>query len=210
MEPRGCGRTIQGVSADPDDTDAELISRAATGDGEAFGALFDRHRDRVFRHVLHSAATVADAEDAVAITFLEAWRRRSSVRIVGGSALPWLLVTATHVAQNQARSGRRYRSALERLPRDDTAGDHSERVLEEWESAARRRALHEALGRLSRRDREIIALCVVDELSMDAAAEALGIPKGTVKSRLSRARSRLAELLRQDSVPSPHVDEVTP
>lgn len=172
--------------------------------------LFDRHRDRVFRHVLHSAPSVADAEDAVAVTFLEAWRRRAEVRIVGGSVLPWLLVAATHVAQNQARSARRYRAALERLPREEVARDDAEAVLEQWESAGRRRALQEALARLSKRDREVIALCVIEELSMDAAAEALGVPKGTVKSRLSRARARMVGLLQDSDHTPPRVGEVLP
>jgi RNA polymerase sigma-70 factor (ECF subfamily) len=186
------------------------MSRADAGDGDAFGILFDRHRDRVFRHVLRSAASVADAEDVVAMTFLEAWRHRSTVRVVGGSVLPWLLVTAAHVSQNQARAARRYRAALGRLPLDEAAHDHADRVLEEWESATRRRALREALRTLSRRDREVIALCVIDELSMDAAAEALGIPKGTVKSRLSRARSRMARALGPDAATAAQLGEVTP
>lgn len=186
------------------------MSRAVAGAGDAFGLLFERHRDRVFRHVLHSATSVADAEDVVAITFLEAWRRRSAIRIVGASALPWLLVTATHVTQNQARSARRHRAALDRLPRYGPTHDHADRVLEQWESGSRRRALRDALAALPGRDREVIALCLIEELSMDAAAAALGIPVGTVKSRLSRARSRLAQALGQDGAASPHVSEVAP
>jgi RNA polymerase sigma-70 factor (ECF subfamily) len=189
------------VSDAPDESDAVLMERANRGESEAFGRLFLRHRDRVFRHVLRAATSTADAEDVVALTFLEAWRRRSSLRTVSASALPWLLVTATHVAQNRARAERRYRAALARLPLNPEFHDHADRVLDEWESARQRRALREALRKLSPSEREVIALCVIEELSMDAAAEALGIPIGTVKSRLSRARARLSAMLRPGEEP---------
>jgi DNA-directed RNA polymerase specialized sigma24 family protein len=61
-----------------------LWRRSLEGDGEAFGALFDRHRDRVFGHACRLADTRQDAEDVVASAFLELWRRRAEVRLVDG------------------------------------------------------------------------------------------------------------------------------
>jgi RNA polymerase sigma-70 factor (ECF subfamily) len=72
--------------------------RARAGEGEAFGRIFDRHRNRIHRHSLRLVDRPADADDVVAIVFLEAWRRRDDVRIVADSILPWLLVTATQAA----------------------------------------------------------------------------------------------------------------
>lgn len=99
------------------ESDSALWDRSLAGDGDAFGVLFDRHRDRVFRHACRLAQTRHDAEDVVAAAFLELWRRRAEVRLVDGSVLPWLLVTSTNLGRNVARGTRRYRQLLERLPR---------------------------------------------------------------------------------------------
>lgn len=67
---------------------ADLWRRCATGDGEAFGLLFDRHRERVFRHACRLAASRQDAEGLVATAFLELWRLRDRVRMADDSVLP--------------------------------------------------------------------------------------------------------------------------
>jgi DNA-directed RNA polymerase specialized sigma24 family protein len=97
-------------------TDESEWAKALLGDGEAFGAVFDRHRGRVFRHSYRLVASSADADDLVAIVFLEAWRRKYSLRFVDGSVLPWLLVTATNSARNLLRNSRRYQQVLSELP----------------------------------------------------------------------------------------------
>jgi RNA polymerase sigma factor (sigma-70 family) len=165
------------------DDDAHDWALALSGEGEAFGRIFDRHRDRVFRHSLRLVNGVADADDVVAITFLEAWRRRDSVRLVDRSTLPWLLVTATYSASNLRRAARRHRTLLAKLPADAHFPDHAETVDDE---AGR------ALGELSLADRQVITLCVLEGYSERDAAVALNVPPGTVKSRLSRAKARLA------------------
>ncbi|NYF08894.1 RNA polymerase sigma-70 factor (ECF subfamily) [Leifsonia sp. AK011] len=166
-------------------TDETDWAAAAAGDGEAFGRVFDRHRDRVVRHSIRLVPTPTDADDVVAITFLEAWRRRDRVRFVDGSALPWLLVTATNSARNLSRTARRYRALLARLPASDATPDHAERFDDSTAVAA--------LRSLSAADRQIVTLCILEGFSEREAAEALGVPQGTVKSRLSRAKKRLAE-----------------
>ena len=129
----------------------------------------------------------ADADDIVSIAFLEAWRRADAVRFVDGSMLPWLLVTATNTARNLARSGRRYHTMLNRLPVDRHEGD---RFTDTFDSEA-----HDALRGLSTADQRILTLCVLEDMSEKDAATVLGIPFGTVKSRLSRAKRRLATSL---------------
>ena len=163
--------------------DADDWVLATAGDGEAFGRIYDRHRDRVFRHSLRLVAGVADADDVVAITFLEAWRRRDQLRLVDESALPWLLVTATNAAHNLRRSAFRYRALLAKLPAEQHAPDHSS-DLEDGEAMS-------ALRRMSVADQRVLTLCVLEGLSEREAASVLGVPTGTVKSRLSRARARL-------------------
>jgi RNA polymerase sigma factor (sigma-70 family) len=168
----------------PDSDDERDWADALRGDGEAFGRIFDRHRHRLFRHSYRLVAVTADADDIVSITFLEAWRRADAVRFVEGSMLPWLLVTATNSARNLSRSGRRYRTMLSRLSVDEHEDD---RFTDPFDTEA-----HDALRRLSAADQRIVTLCVLEDLSEKDAAAALGIPVGTVKSRLSRAKARLA------------------
>jgi RNA polymerase sigma-70 factor (ECF subfamily) len=172
-----------------------VLDRIHDGDADAFGALFDLHHERVFRQALRLTSSVHDAEDVTAVVFLEAWRRRDAMRVVNGSVIGWLLVTANNVHRNQLRSSRRYREALGNLPAPENSPDHSGVVDDRLDTDARRASVRAALARLPKRDQDIITLCVFEELSTTDAAEALGVAPGTVKSRLSRAKAHLAELL---------------
>ncbi|MEJ1230135.1 MAG: RNA polymerase sigma factor [Galbitalea sp.] len=171
------------MTSETDDPDEADWADALDGDGEAFGRIFDRHRSRVSRHSRRLVPVAADSDDVVAITFFEAWRRRDSARFVDGSILPWLLVIATNSAHNVTRGSRRYRALLAKLPPDDHVRDHAD----DNDDAAQ-----EALARLSLSDQQVITLCVLDGYSEREAAQVLGIAAGTVKSRLSRAKARLA------------------
>src|ERR1700733_6941569 len=111
------------------ENDEWLWSRSLAGDGRAFGGLFDRYRDTVFRHACRLAGTRQDAEDLVASAFLELWRSRSKVQLVDGSVLPWLLVTTTNLGRNASRARRRYRRFLERLPRVEEHPDTADVAL---------------------------------------------------------------------------------
>ncbi|RDV45440.1 hypothetical protein DOE76_06290 [Leifsonia sp. ku-ls] len=174
--------------------EAAAWSAARGGDGPAFASLYDRHRDRVFGHALRLLRERHDAEDVTAVVFLEAWRKRDSVRLVDDSIIGWLLVTTNYAARNHARGARRYRNALSKLPPPPPQRDHAPDVDETLDGADRGRQVREAFSRLSKRDQDVITLCVLEELTTAQAAEALGVPEGTVKSRLSRARARLTEL----------------
>jgi len=165
------------------DSDEQDWARAVAGEGEAFGRVFDRHRDRVRRHARGLAPSSAEAEDVVSVTFLEAWRRRDSVRFVDQSMLPWLLRTATYTCMNLARSERRYRAALARIPAADPSPDPADLVGDG--------EVFRAMRRLSVRDQEIITLCVIEDLSTEDAARILGVRPSSARSQLSRARARL-------------------
>lgn len=174
--------------------EAAAWSAARDGDGPAFASLFDRHRDRVFGHALRLVREPHDAEDVTAVVFLEAWRKRESVRLVDGSIIGWLLVTTNYAVRNHTRGLRRYRTALGKLPAPAPQDDHAPAVDDTLDGAERDRQVREAFDRLSKRDQDVITLCILEELTAAQAAEALGVPEGTVKSRLSRARKRLTEL----------------
>jgi RNA polymerase sigma-70 factor (ECF subfamily) len=166
------------------DGDGGLWERVCAGDEAALGALFDRHEARVFRHARRLLTTREDAKDAVTIAFFELWRKRESVRLVDGSPLPWLLNTASNAARNLERSGRRYRALIARTP----VGDHAAAPRAEDESG-----VLAALKRLPAREQSVVALTVLEGYTERVAAETLGIPVGTVKSRLARAKSKLRD-----------------
>lgn len=178
-------RTFHDVTVEP--TDQTLWRRVIVGDGDSFGVIFDRHRSRVRRHAHGLVPNPEDAEDVVAVVFLEAWRRRARVRFVDGSVLPWLLRTATNIAYNHTRSARRYARALARLPVEEHAPDHADSVDDGAAIAATRS--------LPLPHQEVIVLCVIEGLSPAEAGHVLGVADGTVRSRLSRAKAQLREAL---------------
>ena len=163
------------------------------GEPEAFGILFERHARPVYNYLFRRTADWSLAEDLTSVVFLEAWRRRRDVRLQHDLALPWLLGVATNVLRNRRRSQWRYRAALERMPRErgeDFADDANARLDDERHM----RSALRAMSRLPKREQDVVALCGWADLSYEEAAAALGIPVGTVRSRLSRARARLREL----------------
>lgn len=174
--------------------ESALVTRLRAGDPDAVAALFDRYADRVHQHCRRLVADRADAEDATAQTFLEVWRHRHRVREHEGSALPWLYGVATNVCRNQARGRRRHLRAVGRLSPDLAHPDHAEAVTDRVTGEQRARDVLDALARLPQRERDVVALVAWTGLTYEQAATALDVPVGTVRSRLSRARRRLATL----------------
>jgi RNA polymerase sigma factor (sigma-70 family) len=175
-------------------TDAALWQRAAADETAAFGLLFERHVRSVYNYCFRRTGEWSQAEELTAIVFLEAWRRRGDIQLERQDALPWLLGVATNLVRNLRRTRRRYRSAIERLPRERVA-DFAVDVEERLDDERQMRAVLRALAKLPRGDQDVLALCVWEGLSYDEAALVLDIPVGTVRSRLSRARARLRELV---------------
>ncbi|WP_433235158.1 RNA polymerase sigma factor [Streptosporangium sp. CA-135522] len=176
------------------DTDLELWSRATAGDGEAFGALFDRHARSVYNHCFRRTADWSAAEDLTSVVFLEAWRRRRQVRISSDSLLPWLLGVANNALRNRSRSLRRHQAAIGRLPSMNSVLDPAEEVAGRIDDERQMHDILTVVNRLPSADREVLTLCVWSGLSYEDAAVALNIPVGTVRSRLSRARARMKKL----------------
>lgn len=166
------------------DEDETLWRRVLSGDETALGALFDRHEARLFRHASGLLTHREDAKDAVAIAFFELWRKRATVRLVDGSPLPWLLNTVAHSARNLERAGRRYRGLLARTPVAPPAAAPV---------APDETGVLAALRRLPPREQSVIVLTVLEGYLDREAAAVLGVPLGTVKSRLSRAKARLRD-----------------
>jgi RNA polymerase sigma-70 factor (ECF subfamily) len=151
----------------------------------------------VYNHAFRLTGAWSTAEDVVSLTFLEAWRLRE--RVSGsdgdGSLRPWLLGIATNVARNVRRASRRHNGALARLPRPEPVPDVAEVVSARIDDRDRLARVTVALAALRAPEREVLALCVWAGLDYAEAAVALGVRVGTVRSRLSRARARLARLV---------------
>ncbi|MBG6065110.1 RNA polymerase sigma factor [Micromonospora ureilytica] len=176
--------------------ESSLRARVRAGDPGAFAELFDEYARSVYNHAFRLTADWATAEDVMAATYLQAWRSRERVTEEGGSLRPWLLGIATNEARNHIRSNRRYRRvAAALLASDFTVPDHADEVAGRLDDSRRIAAAIDALARLRRAEREVLTLCLWEGLDYESAAEALGVPVGTVRSRLSRARARLRTLV---------------
>ncbi|HEY3925036.1 MAG TPA: RNA polymerase sigma factor [Acidothermaceae bacterium] len=177
--------------------DARLWARACAGDHSAFGDLFARHANRIHNYCFRRIGSWSLAEDATSQTFMEAWRRRSSIAVTD-SLLPWLFVAANNVCRNSERAGRRAANLLAKAPLPEHVGDHADEVAARIDSERQMQRVLSALRTLKRADQDVVAMCDWEGLSYDEAAAALGVPVGTVRSRLSRARARLKVLLTDD------------
>lgn len=169
-----------------------MRARIRSGDKSAFSQLFDEYAKAVHNHAFRLTANWSEAEDVMALTFLEAWRLRGRIDAEGGSLRPWLLGIATNVARNSRRAARRHADALSRLPRQEPVPDIADEAVGRMDDAERLAAVKLAYGKLRKQEQDVFALCVWAGLDYAQAAEALGIPVGTVRSRLSRARGKLA------------------
>jgi RNA polymerase sigma-70 factor (ECF subfamily) len=178
-----------------------LRARVHTGDPDAFRELFDEHVRSVYNHAFRLTGNWSAAEDVVSLTFLEAWRLRDrvDVSVEAGSLRPWLLGIATNVARNVRRAARRHDGALARLPKAEVVPDFAEEVTSRIDDRERLALAVAALAALRKPEREVLALCVWSGLDYAEAAEALGMPIGTVRSRLSGSLRRMPDEHHPDS-----------
>lgn len=168
-----------------------ISARIRDGDREAFSQMFDELSSPVYRHALRVLDDPHTAQDVVSLTFLEAWRLRKRLDEDLGEIRPWIFGIATNVLRNTSRAARRHRNALARMHLPEPVPDISEGVVTRIDDTERIAAVRRAFAGLRRKEREVIALCVWSELDYGSAALALGIPVGTVRSRLWRARKHL-------------------
>lgn len=177
--------------------DAGLIELARDGDVRAYGELVGRYRDVAFRTAYLITRNAADAEDAAQDAFVKAYYALDRFR-AGESFRPWILRIASNEARNRRRSaGRRERLALrlvEGVPAGGTALSPEATALDR----EARESLLTALESLPERDRTVIAYRYLLELSEAETAQVLGVRRGTVKSRLSRALARLRAAMPAD------------
>jgi RNA polymerase sigma factor (sigma-70 family) len=176
---------------EPDDS--TLWERSRTGDADAFTTLFELHAKAIYNYCFRRTGEWSTAEDLLSLVFLEAWRRREK-ELAPGKVLPWLYGIATNVIRNRRRSERRFRAALARMPVTRPEHDFGDEADERLDDERQMKDALARLARLPRREQDVFVLCAWSGVSYEDAALALGIPVGTVRSRLSRARQHLGEL----------------
>lgn len=176
----------------PPDDDAALIAQSLRHH-EAFASVYDRYAPDIHRYVARRLGAEA-ADDVTSETFLVAFRSRRRFDSSRASARPWLYGIAANLIGRQRRSENRALKALARTGHDP--------VVEPWVDAENRvvaqsvnRQLAGGLATLSAGDRHVLLLIAWADLSYLEVAEALGIPLGTVRSRLNRARRKVRTAL---------------
>ncbi|MGO1412269.1 RNA polymerase sigma factor [Microbacterium sp. JB110] len=178
-------------------SDAALIAAAAGGSEIAFRELFRAYVKPVFWVAHGLLGDRGDAEDAAQETFATAWRKLDGFELAGESALPWLATICRNVSANRIRMRRREREHSagpvdERQP--DTV-DVEQQIIDQ----ALADRIADEVERMSEDDRRIFALCVAEGYAYQAAADELGIAHGAVRNRLSRIRTRLRSVVREEA-----------
>jgi RNA polymerase sigma factor (sigma-70 family) len=184
------GHELDVIAVDVDE--GQLWFRVRSGDAQAFGVLFERHAKLIYNYCFRRIGDWTKAEDLVSIVFLEAWRNRA--RLLPDKGLPWLFGIASNVVRNQRRSERRYAVALRRISDIQQEPDFAPEAVARLDEESAVETVLANISTLPRREQEVFVLCASFDFSYEDVALALGIPVGTVRSRLSRARQRLREL----------------
>jgi RNA polymerase sigma-70 factor (ECF subfamily) len=182
------------VGSRPPD-EATLVVRAVHGDAAAYEELVRMHQAIAFRVALVAAGNREDAEEAVQDGFVKAYRALGRFR-TDRPFRPWLLRIVANEARNRRRSaGRRSGLALRAAEEAAASGDAAPSPEAAALSHERRVELLAALARLDERDRDVLAYRFVLGLGEEETAAALGVRRGTVKSRTSRALERMRAAL---------------
>jgi RNA polymerase sigma-70 factor (ECF subfamily) len=172
-------------------SDEAVLTRIARGDKIAMRILFARHQVRIYRFALRILRDEARAEDVVSEVFVHAWRQ--AAKFEGRSTVStWLVSIARHIAISELRrrTEAEWDNALASSlvdPADDPASTTEKKKMGSL--------LQTSLMKLSRAHREVIDLVYYHEKSVDEVAEIIGIPPGTVKTRMFYARNQLRQLL---------------
>lgn len=192
--------------------DAALVARAAVGDADALGALYDRHGAAAYALARAVVGAPDDAEDVVAQVFAQLWREAARYDTTRGSVAAWVTTLTRSRALDLLRARRRRTGAEERaateaatLGEGDAAGaagaalplggtgEPPDEALDRGETA---RAVRASLGTLPEPQRRAVALAFFGGLSHSDVAATLGIPLGTAKTRIRAGLHRLRDALR--------------
>jgi RNA polymerase sigma-70 factor (ECF subfamily) len=178
-------------------TDAAIIERSVR-EPECFAAVFDRYYVPLHGFVARRLGQTL-ADDLASETFLVAFARRERYDIAYPDARPWLYGIASNLIARHHRAELRHYQALARVAAEAPIEEHDEQIVGRLDAQARQRPLAAALAGISAGDRDVLLLVAWAELTSEEAGQALGIPAGTARSRLHRARKQLRTALTNTS-----------
>ncbi len=189
-------------------SDAEAVARSLV-DPAAFAVIFERYATTIYGYAARRVGP-GDAEALMAETFRIAFERRATFDTTRPMARPWLYGIATNLVARHHRTEARRHRAMARLDvADATTVDGSDRVVDAVAAARLLPTVVEAINRLPEAERDALLLHVWERLPYDEVAAALGIPVGTVRSRINRARTKLRELTAVTDEQLVHADVFT-
>jgi RNA polymerase sigma-70 factor (ECF subfamily) len=174
-----------------DHSDAALLDKITAGSRPAMQVLYARHQSRIYRFILRMIGNEAAAEDLTSEVFLSVWQQAGRFE-ARSTVATWLLGIARYKALSELR--RRPELSFDETAALETA-DADENPEVALQSKHRAESLRACLMRLSRDHREIIDLVYYHAKSVEEVVQIVGIPAGTVKTRMFHARRRLSELL---------------
>lgn len=173
--------------------DAEILRRSRH-EPECFAALFDRHYAAIHGYASRRLGRGL-ADDVAAETFLIAFDRRGRYDVSRPDARPWLYGIASNLVARHHRAEVRQYRALAKAGTAEAGDGHADAVAGRDDAQAAKGPLAAALAGLPRGDRDVLLLVAWAQLSVQEAGEALGIPAGTARSRLHRARRKIRAAL---------------
>ncbi|WP_393088145.1 RNA polymerase sigma factor [Streptomyces sp. LN704] len=177
-------------------------------DPEIFAGLYDRHAAGLHRYVARRLGDNGLADDIVGETFLIAFRQRGRYNADQREARPWLYGIAANLVGKHRRTELRAYRALARTGIDPVTESHADAVDGQVTAQSLRSPLAAGLHRLNEGDRHVLLLIAWADFSYQEVAAALGIPLGTVRSRLNRARKKMrVALVDIDPTPTSQSEE---
>jgi RNA polymerase sigma-70 factor, ECF subfamily len=189
-QPTGVG-TPSEKGPTPQSSDALLLQSIAAGDKSAMRILYQRHNVQIYRFILRLVGNVDLAEDIVSVVFLEVWRSAGRFR-AESRVVTWLLAIARNKAISALRRGSEPQLDDHMAAAIADSCDDPETQMEQKD---RCEIIQKCLMQLSLCQREIIDLVYYHEKSVKEVARIVGVPEGTVKTRMFHARKRMSKLL---------------
>lgn len=191
---RRLARALRPVPPQKRSCEPAIIARMAEGDAMALGEIYDREASTVYQAVMRIVRCPDDAENVVEETFYRAWQRAGSFDVSRGSVCAWLLNMARSRALDLLRRRSSGRNKEMRMFNDARHSARAPSAVEQAEASDHADYVRTALDRIPAREREAIVLAFFGGLSQSEIAVHLGIPLGTVKTRIRRGMERLREL----------------
>jgi RNA polymerase sigma-70 factor (ECF subfamily) len=187
--------TMQDIAPAPEREWPDLIAKIARGDQEAFSRLYDQSSPHIYGLVLRMVNQPQIAEEVTMDVYVQVWKQAQSYNLNRGTPMGWLVTLARSRAIDRLRSGRVERAHVTSI--EEIGGLESEEANPEDQSSGRQRAeiVRTALAILPREQRESLMLAYFGGYSQSEISKQLGIPLGTVKTRIRMAMIRLREAL---------------